>query len=101
MLGISRKAGRVRHIDEFIDDPKTDPYASWVFAMFRYPAILRGKCADLIERHRLFCTHEGKRYRVTGASRMGDVWLAKDFNQTVAYDERVDVESCSNWSPTP
>jgi hypothetical protein len=89
------------HIDQFIDDPKTDPYASWVLAQFRFPAILRGKCADLIEKHKLFCTYKNLRWRVTGASRMGDVWLAKDHNQAIAYDERADVAECHSWDDKP
>ena len=89
------------HIDEFIDDPRSDPYASWVFNHFRLPAMLRAKFEQFMQAHKLFCTYKRSRYRVTGASRLGDVWLAKDHHQEVDYDLRVDVAECSAWGPQP
>lgn len=47
---------------------------------------------------KLFCQYKGKRYRCTGASRMGDVWLAEDFSRDSGYDLRVNVGECSDWS---
>ena len=89
------------HIDEFISDLHSDPYAAWVFNHFRLPAILKNRFERFMRNHRLFCTYAGARYRVTGASRLGDVWLTLDFNRDVGYDLRKDVNECSNWSPTP
>ena len=89
------------HIDDFIEDLHSDAYAAWVFNHFRLPAILKSRFWPFMREHRLFCSHGGERYRVTGASRMGDVWLTKDFNQDTGYEKRVDVNDCSNWSPTP
>ena len=89
------------HIDEWIEDRNSDDYAAWVFNHFRLPAILKIRFAKFMADHRLFATYEGKRYRVTGASRLGDVWLATDFNRDTGYDRRVDVALCSAWSPTP
>jgi hypothetical protein len=54
-----------------------------------------------MKQHELFCEYEGKRYRVTGASRLGDVWLSADFAREYGYELRVDVEKCSVWGPTP
>ena len=51
--------------------------------------------------HKLFCTYKGKRYRVTGASRLGDIWLAKDFNEDTSYDERGDIRKCTEWGDKP
>ncbi len=49
---------------------------------------------------KLFCTYQGVRYRVTGASRMGDIYLTTDFNQDIGYQKRgVFVNEVSNWSP--
>jgi hypothetical protein len=45
----------------------------------------------------LFCDYEGARYRCNGASRLGDVWLAKNHQQEHGYDLRVAVDVCSNW----
>ena len=93
------------HVDEFIDCPSVRDasidYAAWVLSHFRLPAMFRCRFDRFMAEHRLFCAYEGKRYRVTGASRLGDVWLSADFKRDTGYDKRVDVDSCSNWSPTP
>jgi hypothetical protein len=86
------------HIDEFIDKLDSDDYAAWVFSHFRLPAIRKMRFARFMMAHPLFCTFEGKRWRVTGASRLGDVWLADDPARDTGYDKRVDVALCSNWS---
>lgn len=87
------------HVDEWIDSPGTDAYASWMLSWFRMPAVLQMKCRAIMRDHKLFCFYEGERWRVTGASRMGDVWLARDVNRETGYDMRVDVELCSGWGP--
>lgn len=86
-----------RHVDEFIDDPKSDPYAAAWFELFRRPAI------DKLQKPnnaKLFATYEGKRYRVIGCSRLGDVWLTSNFNKENGYEKRVDVAACTEWSST-
>jgi hypothetical protein len=88
-------------IDTYIDSLSSDPYASYVFHLFRLPAMHRMRWAKWIDALKLFCNYEGKRYRVTGASRFGDVWLTSDFAKNTGYEHRVDVEQCSNWGPTP
>lgn len=87
------------HVDDFIDAYDTDPYASYVFLLFRTTASFAIKCGDFIARHQLFCKYKGRSYRVTGASRMGDVWLSADFNRQVGYELRVNVADCSDWCP--
>jgi len=47
---------------------------------------------------RVFCEYENKKYLITGASRMGDVWLAENFKRENGYDKRVDIEECCNFS---
>lgn len=89
------------HIDDWIDDPNTDTYAAWFFNLARLPAVLKFKFEQQLARYRLFCTYQGERYRVTGASRLGDVWLTKDFDRERGYDLRVAVDDCSDWSPQP
>lgn len=44
-----------------------------------------------------------KRFRVTGCSRVGDVWLHSNVDEDTTYEHRVDVDACSEWSaePTP
>ena len=90
------------HIDDFIDGGfNKNKYARWVFNHFRLPAALQMDFAEFMEGHKLFCTWHGARYRVTGASRMGDVWLAVSHSRFQGYDHRVDVADCSAWSATP
>ena len=93
----SKRHKEPRHIDDFIADYKSDDYAAWVFMYFRLPAIYHSRFEKFMTDHKLFCTFEGKRWRVTGASRLGDVWLAENFNRDCGYDRRVDVDLCSEW----
>ncbi|MBT5491493.1 hypothetical protein HOK00_04205 [bacterium] len=46
---------------------------------------------------KVFCHFDGKKYKITGASTMGDVWLAKDYNGTKGYDLRVSIAGCSKF----
>lgn len=91
------------HVDDFVDNPGFDDpakqYAGFFFLLHRLPAIMQAAYAEWIKPHRLFCTYAGERYRVTGASRMGDVWLTKDHERQVGYDFRVDLDECSEWGP--
>lgn len=94
------------HVDHFIDTHSPDDtpgqrYAKWMLHHFRMPAVWQMHFAPFLEGRRLFCTWEGKRWRVTGASRMGAVWLASDLACEVGYDERVGVAECTEWGPGP
>lgn len=90
------------HVDDFIDDHKSDPYAAWMFLHFRLPAFQQARFNKFIENRKLFCTYNGERYRVTGASRLGDVWLTKDFKCPEAgYDIRPNVDECFDWGDKP
>ena len=87
-------------IDDFIDNyGNEEAYARWVFNHFRLPASLKFTFDQFMKDHHLYCTYLGQRYRVTGASRLGDVWLHSDFSQSVGYELRVDVEKLSDFSP--
>lgn len=72
----------------------SDPacYAGFVMDYLAY--------APFMKNHKLFCTWRGERYRVTGCSRMGDIWLARNHEQESGYDYRADVAECSEWSAT-
>ena len=91
------------HIDEWLDQAKphdkAEHYARFVLEQFRWPAWKLNMYRPFVPP--LFCTYEGKRYKVTGASRMGDVWLAEDFTRLQGYDKRVDVTDCSEWKAIP
>lgn len=86
------------HVDDFIDSNRgKDVYARWVLNYFRLPAVLKNDFKPFMKDHKLFCTYKGLCYRCTGASTMGDVWLAKSPKQDTGYDLRVDVEECHTW----
>lgn len=87
----------MKHVDDFIDDPTSDRYAASWFEAFRRPAIDKMRVPD---KRKLFATYEGQRYRVTGCSRLGDVWLASPDYEGMSYQKRVDVDACSEWSET-
>lgn len=101
------------HVDDFIDrhpspikegEPGHEPcinYARFVFMLFRLPATQQIAFAPYASQFKLFCTWEGKRWRVIGASRLGDVWLTSDFTRDTGYDRRVDLAQCSEWSGGP
>ena len=96
---------KFEHVDDFIDygymsskEPANITYARWVLNYFRMPAILHNDFNKFMKDSLLFCSYEGVRYRVTGASRMGDVWLTADFEQETGYQLRVDLNNCTEWS---
>lgn len=87
------------HIDDWLDEAAKDPAEKWAKEFLehcRRPAI--AKDYAWLAKNPLFCTYRGKRYRCTGASRLGDVWLVNDFGVTRSYDLRVDVAECSDWT---
>lgn len=89
------------HVDDFIDvNLGEHKYARFFFMLHRSPAILKSDFAQWIDQYKLFCDYAGKKYRVTGCSRMGDIWLSADFNREIGYELRVDVNACTNWSDT-
>lgn len=90
------------HVDDWLDLPAKDEGEAWAKEFLnhcRRPAV--DKDYTWIANNPLFCTYKGERWKVLGASRMGDVWLARDFNKVNGYDLRVDVEGCSEWSRSP
>lgn len=93
------------HIDDWISSPLSkddgERYAKFVFWYFRYPAWAQIDFHEWMKEFKLFCTYEGKRFRVTGASRLGDVWLTENFEQENGYSLRVDVAKCTNWGKNP
>lgn len=92
------------HIDDWVSgyrEDKSERYAAWWFVLFRFPAIMKANFTEFTKDLKLFCDYDSKRYRVVGASRMGDVWLTDDFSRENGYDLRVYVDDCSKWSDKP
>jgi hypothetical protein len=93
------------HVDDWVSSSYPQPtpaeaYAQWVMLHMRLPAVMKSKFRPFMQDHKLFCTFEDKRWRVTGGSRLGDVWLAEDFELDTGYDKRVMLDDCSEWSPS-
>lgn len=92
------------HIDDFIDsigfdrEDRMDDYAKFFFLLHRLPAYMKFAFNEWIMKYKLFCSYNGKRYRVTGCSRMGDIWLALDPTQENGYDERVMIDVVTDFS---
>lgn len=72
-------------------------YARYVLSTFNVPASLSVDIVDYVHKNKLFAVYEGKKYRVVGLSRLGDVWLTDDFDST-QYTERVCVTDLSHFS---
>lgn len=91
------------HVDDFIDLPDLHSndfnldYAKWVLFHFRLPANYKIRFNPFMAENKLFGMYKGVKYRITGASRLGDVWLTSDFDQQVGYEQRVDVADITNW----
>ena len=111
---VDHQAAKQRHVDDFIDfgsvpfsgekntkEGRAEIYARIVFTFFRLPATAKMDMEPFILKMKLFCIHEGEVYRVTGASRLGDVWLTKNFQQDTGYQKRVLINECAGWSNTP
>jgi len=90
-----------RHVDDFIDDYRSDSYAAFVLNWFRAPATHHSRFSPWMKQHQLYGTYRSKRYRVTGASRLGDVFLNPNFESDAGYKYRVSVDEVSNWSDKP
>ena len=89
------------HVDDFIDTcfggSMETRYARFVLNYFRMPEAIKSDFAPWMKQFALFCTYKGNRYRVTGASRLGDIWLAEDHSREIGYDHRVVYTDCSDW----
>lgn len=77
------------HIDEWIEETPKDEYeayAKWYLHHKRLPAYLVANFESIIDNFDLFCSYNRHTLKVTGASRMGDVWLAYDLSRKHGYD---------------
>jgi len=99
-LYIKSRDGNV-HVDDFIEslsfdsskdrESEIENYAKFFFMLHRLPAYMKNQWEVIISKYKLYCLYEGKAYRVTGASRMGDIWLTSDMKQEHGYELRVFV----------
>lgn len=87
-----------RHCDEYIDDPTQPAVLRTWLDRARSPG--HGMTSN--EPYpKLFADYEGKRVRVTMASRFGDVGIRFDLDEELGYAVRVFVSQLTNFSDTP
>lgn len=96
------------HVYDWLDLPPADEgergAKEWL-GKFTVPASQKGAAYyAYLDSRNLFCDYEGERYRVCGASRLGDIWLTSDLTTpphraagVPHYEKRVDIAGCSNW----
>lgn len=94
------------HVDEWLEYAVMDAdegtrYAAFYLHHRRLSAVAQTAFRPYLGALKLFCAYQGERYRCTGASRLGDVWLAKDHGRETGYDLRVNVDDCSAWGREP
>jgi hypothetical protein len=80
------------------EDSEAVMYAKWYLNNMLTPAIFQRPFKQVMKDIKLFCTYQGTRWRVTGGSRLGDVWLSKNPDRDTGYDERVNVSDITEWS---
>ncbi len=92
------------HVDDFLNEQWQASrhglgYVHFFLSHVRKPASERLLHAPFMKQFKLFVDYEGKTWRVTGASRLGDIWLTSDFDREHGYDRRVDLvlEQFENW----
>lgn len=98
------------HVDDWLDvipayfgEEKALNYVHFMLEHFRRPAVVKLAYDPYMRDAKLFVTYVGVRYRVTGASRLGDIYLQPDFNQEHGYTQRVPLNfaKLTDWSDQP
>jgi hypothetical protein len=106
----------INHVDDFISHGSRftrfegkiqgENYARYFLMLKRLPAAMQNDLSEFIDHLQLYCDHEGKTYRCTGASRLGDILLTRDFTQSIGYDlslrhKGIKITDCNNWRAKP
>jgi hypothetical protein len=101
-------ASEENHLDNWLDDPdcpspenKPILYAKFVLEYMRMPAWKISAFEQFMSKHKLFCTYEGKRYRVVMASRLGTIGLNPDLSADCGAIVHAYPKKCEDWSDKP
>lgn len=78
---------------------KTLAYVHFFFTLHRFRAVERLIHHPFTQQFKLFADFEGVTWRITGASRLGDIYLSANPKREVGYDRRVtlDFAKITNW----
>jgi hypothetical protein len=88
------------HIYEWLDDNEENKEVEklWKYLDFRTRSVSwQYDNKNLEPKYSCICDYKGKEYKITGASRLGDVWLHNDLRAEHGYVARVDIDDCSNF----
>ena len=96
------------HVEDFLttrikdDDEEILHYVQLALSYFYYIPAITQMCIVKIQMKYLplFCTVDGVRYKVTGVSTMGDLFLHTDVNIEMGYKLRTDFDNCKLWGKT-
>lgn len=87
-----------KHCDDYIEDPSQPEVLRKFLERARAPAhglLLPDPFPTL------YADLEGQTYRVTMASRLGDVGITKNFSKDIGYERRVWLEKLTNFRSEP
>lgn len=90
-----------KHCDDYISDFAAPKCLRFFLFVKRLPAADQLLCREFGVRPRLFATHEGRRVRVTMASRLGDVGITAALDAEDGYETRVVVAALSDFGAAP
>jgi len=102
-LQLAQDLKQFTHIYDWIESPNTKETTigeikTKEFLDFRTTsALYQMENKDLEPKGLCTCLYKQKEYKITGASRLGDVWLATDFERKNGYDLRVSIDDCSEF----
>ena len=95
---VTSAVATARPCDDYIEDPAAPEALRKYLEFARAPA--HGQL--LPKPHpQLFADYEGKRVRVTMASRFGDLGISPDLSRELGYERRVAVSQLANFSEEP
>ncbi len=90
------------HCDKEIHNDARPACLRYFLLVHRMPAVDRAIIETVHDAPKCFADHDGKRVRLTMASRFGDVGISPDLASTrTSYKTRVEVSDLSNFSEQP
>lgn len=87
------------HCEDAIDDYRSDypDCVKWFIFVKRLRPDLRNLAERIAGNPKLFADYQGKRVRITMASRLGDLGITEDLEST-NYQDRVTIDKLTNFS---
>jgi hypothetical protein len=86
-----------KHCDDYVSELSQPVCLRWFLFINRLPAIYTMLAQQAKVVPKLFATYQGKRVRVTMASRLGDVGITDDLRRETGYDIRIPIEELSDF----